>query len=56
MQKTWLPGRLSVANGMPSRPKNEPFWLALTKTYAAGTMKKPHNKALVPEWRNWQTR
>ncbi len=39
---------------------------ALTKRNVAGKMKKPHSKcgsdligvltALVPEWRNWQTR
>jgi hypothetical protein len=34
----------------------QPFQLALTKPGAAGRMKRPRNSALVPEWRNWQTR
>src|SRR4030088_2391369 len=29
---------------------------ALTKQNVAGTMKLLRNTALVPEWRNWQTR
>jgi hypothetical protein len=32
------------------------FGPALTKQKAAGTMKLHRNTALVPEWRNWQTR
>ena len=57
IEKIQVLGVLTLDEAMLSRaPKSSLSRPALTKTRAAGTMKKPRNPALVPEWRNWQTR
>jgi hypothetical protein len=56
IQKIRVLGVLTLAEAMLCGSQRHPFRLALTKPIAAGTMKKPRNPALVPEWRNWQTR
>ena len=56
IEKTRVRGALFVCGQKHSWPKKAAVLAALTKPRAAGRMKRPRNLALVPEWRNWQTR